>query len=76
LIVLNSSIKAGLKLTNKVTFIDRDSKVEPMELKVKEAVADDILNKVIAYFHEVKYYLFLLLTFGFAQATAKLYSNR
>jgi phosphopantothenoylcysteine decarboxylase/phosphopantothenate--cysteine ligase len=40
-----------LKLTNKVTFIDRDSK-ELMELKVKEAVADDILNKVIAYFHE------------------------
>jgi hypothetical protein len=47
-----------------------------MELKVKEAVADDILNKVIAYFHDIKYYLFLLLTFGFAQATAKLYSNR
>jgi phosphopantothenoylcysteine decarboxylase/phosphopantothenate--cysteine ligase len=55
LIVLNSLQDQGAgfgKLTNKVTFIDRDSKVEPMELKVKEAVADDILNKVIAYFHE------------------------
>jgi hypothetical protein len=26
--------------------------IEPMELKSKEAVADDILNKVIAYFFE------------------------
>jgi phosphopantothenoylcysteine decarboxylase/phosphopantothenate--cysteine ligase len=55
LIVLNSLQDQGAgfgKLTNKVTFIDRDSKEEPMELKVKEAVADDILNKVIAYFYE------------------------
>jgi phosphopantothenoylcysteine decarboxylase/phosphopantothenate--cysteine ligase len=55
LIVLNSLQDQGAgfgKLTNKVTFIDRDSKVEPMELKVKEAVADDILNKVITFFHE------------------------
>jgi phosphopantothenoylcysteine decarboxylase/phosphopantothenate--cysteine ligase len=52
LIVLNSLQIKGqvLAFTNKVTFIDRDSKVE-LELKVKEAVADDILNK-IAYFHE------------------------
>jgi phosphopantothenoylcysteine decarboxylase/phosphopantothenate--cysteine ligase len=55
LIVLNSLQDQGAgfgKPTNKVTFIDKYFKVEPMELKSKEAVADDILNKVIAYFHE------------------------
>jgi phosphopantothenoylcysteine decarboxylase/phosphopantothenate--cysteine ligase len=31
--------------TNKVTFIDKNFNIEPMELKSKEAVADDILNK-------------------------------
>jgi phosphopantothenoylcysteine decarboxylase/phosphopantothenate--cysteine ligase len=36
--------------TNKVTFIDKDFNVEPMELKSKEAVADDILNKIIAHY--------------------------
>jgi hypothetical protein len=36
--------------TNKVTFIDKNFNIEPMELKSKEAVADDILNKVIANF--------------------------
>jgi phosphopantothenoylcysteine decarboxylase/phosphopantothenate--cysteine ligase len=35
----------------KVTFIDKNL-FEPMELKSKEAVADDILNKVIAKFYE------------------------
>lgn len=55
LIVLNSLQDQGAgfgKTTNKVTFIDKNFKVEPMELKSKEAVADDILNKVIVYFNE------------------------
>jgi phosphopantothenoylcysteine decarboxylase/phosphopantothenate--cysteine ligase len=55
LIVLNSLQDEGAgfgKPTNKVTFIDSNFMVEPMELKSKEAVADDILNKVIAHFHE------------------------
>ena len=54
LIVLNSLQDDGAgfgKPTNKVTFIDKDFNIEPMELKSKEAVADDILNKVIAYYH-------------------------
>ena len=55
LIVLNSLRDSGAgfgKATNKVTFIDKNFNIEPMELKSKEAVADDILNKVIAHFHE------------------------
>jgi phosphopantothenoylcysteine decarboxylase/phosphopantothenate--cysteine ligase len=55
LIVLNSLQDEGAgfkKATNKVTFIDKNFKIEPMELKSKEAVADDILNKVIAHFYE------------------------
>jgi phosphopantothenoylcysteine decarboxylase / phosphopantothenate---cysteine ligase len=54
LIVLNSLQDEGAgfqKMTNKVTFIEKDFKIEPMELKSKEAVADDILNKVIAHFY-------------------------
>ncbi|MDG2431826.1 bifunctional phosphopantothenoylcysteine decarboxylase/phosphopantothenate--cysteine ligase CoaBC, partial [Flavobacterium sp.] len=54
LIVLNSlqDEGAGFKTaTNKVTFIDKNFKVEPMVLKSKEAVADDIINKVIAHFN-------------------------
>jgi phosphopantothenoylcysteine decarboxylase/phosphopantothenate--cysteine ligase len=39
------------KQTNKVTFIDRDLKIEPMQLKSKEAVAVDILNKVIEHYY-------------------------
>ncbi|HEY6141916.1 MAG TPA: bifunctional phosphopantothenoylcysteine decarboxylase/phosphopantothenate--cysteine ligase CoaBC [Flavobacterium sp.] len=53
LIVLNSLQDEGAgfgKPTNKITFIDSNFKVEPMELKSKEAVAEDILNKVIAHF--------------------------
>ena len=56
LIVLNSLKDEGAgfgKSTNKITFIDKNFKVEPMELKSKEAVADDILNKVIAHFYEM-----------------------
>jgi phosphopantothenoylcysteine decarboxylase/phosphopantothenate--cysteine ligase len=55
LIVLNSLQDSGAgfgKATNKVTFIDKFFNIEPMELKSKEAVADDILNKVVAHFYE------------------------
>ena len=54
LIILNSLQDQGAgfgKPTNKITFIDKNFKVEPMELKSKEAVANDILNKVIAHFY-------------------------
>lgn len=54
LIVLNSLNDEGAgfgKPTNKITFIDKDFKEEPMELKSKEEVAIDILNKVIQHFH-------------------------
>ncbi len=55
LIVLNSLQDPGAgfgKTTNKVTFIDSSFRIESMELKSKEAVADDILNKVIAHFYD------------------------
>lgn len=55
LIVLNSLRDEGAgfgKSTNKITFIDKNFIVESMELKSKEAVADDILNKVIAHFYD------------------------
>ncbi|HEX9980315.1 MAG TPA: bifunctional phosphopantothenoylcysteine decarboxylase/phosphopantothenate--cysteine ligase CoaBC [Flavobacterium sp.] len=55
LIVLNTLRDEGAgfgKSTNKVTFIDRNFKIEPMPLKSKEEVADDIINKVIAYYNE------------------------
>ena len=55
LIVLNSLQDPGAGFgnpTNKVTFIDKDFNIEPMQLKSKEAVAVDILNKVIAYINE------------------------
>jgi phosphopantothenoylcysteine decarboxylase/phosphopantothenate--cysteine ligase len=53
LIVLNSLQDEGAgfgKATNKVTFIDKFFHIEPMELKSKEAVAEDILNKIIMHF--------------------------
>lgn len=53
LIVLNSLQDEGAgfgKPTNKVTFIDRNFLIEPMALKSKEAVADDIINKLIAHY--------------------------
>lgn len=55
LIVLNSLQDEGAGFataTNKITFIDRDFNIEALELKSKEAVADDILNKVIAHFYD------------------------
>lgn len=58
LIVLNSLQDEGAGFggtTNKVTFIDKNLKVQPMELKAKEAVANDIINKIIAHYDA--YYL-------------------
>lgn len=57
LIVLNSLQDEGAgfgKPTNKVTFIDRNFLVEPMELKSKESVAFDIVNKIVKHY-EVSY---------------------
>ena len=54
LIVLNSLQDEGAgfrKETNKVTFIDKNFNIEPMELKSKEAVAADIINKIIDHFN-------------------------
>ena len=53
MIVLNSLNDKGAGFgqpTNKVTFIDRDFTVEPMNLKSKEAVAFDIINKIIKHY--------------------------
>ena len=53
LIVLNSLQDDGAgfgKPTNKVTFIDKNFNIEPMELKPKEAVAVDILNKITKHY--------------------------
>ena len=53
LIVLNSLQDKGAgfgKSTNKITFIDKEFNIEPMELKSKEEVAVDILNKVITHY--------------------------
>ena len=49
LIVLNSLNDEGAgfgKPTNKVTFIDSDFNIESLELKSKEEVATDIINKI------------------------------
>ena len=53
LIVLNSLNDKGAgfgKPTNKVTFIDENFQIEPMDLKSKEAVALDIINKIIQHY--------------------------
>jgi phosphopantothenoylcysteine decarboxylase / phosphopantothenate---cysteine ligase len=53
LIVLNSLQDEGAgfgKPTNKVTFIDKNFNTEPMNLKSKEAVATDIINKIIQHY--------------------------
>ena len=53
LIVLNSLQDEGAgfgKATNKITFINKDYIVEPMDLKSKELVANDIMNKVISFY--------------------------
>src|SRR5690606_32799361 len=49
LIVLNSLNDKGAGFgepTNKVTFIDSNFTIEPLELKTKEEVAHDIINKI------------------------------
>lgn len=53
LIVLNSLNDKGAGFgqpTNKVTFISKDFDIEPKELKSKEEVAQDIINKVIQFY--------------------------
>lgn len=53
-IVLNSLNDKGAGFatnTNKVTFIDRNQKVIPFELKSKDEVAKDILNEIIQRIH-------------------------
>ena len=53
LIVLNSlnDFGAGFgKPTNKVTFINRDFEIQAHELKSKETVAIDIVNKIISHY--------------------------
>jgi phosphopantothenoylcysteine decarboxylase/phosphopantothenate--cysteine ligase len=55
LIVLNSLQDEGAgfaKPTNKITFIDKHFAIEPMPLKSKEAVADDIISKVILHYEK------------------------
>ncbi len=55
LIVLNSLQDDGAgfgKSTNKITFIDKNFSIEPMELKSKELVAIDIINKVVTYYEK------------------------
>ena len=54
LIVLNSLQDEGAgfsKATNKVTFIDKNFGIQSMDLKTKEAVAEDIINKIIEQYH-------------------------
>jgi phosphopantothenoylcysteine decarboxylase/phosphopantothenate--cysteine ligase len=54
LIVLNSLNDEGAgfgKPTNKVTFIDKDFNLEPLELKTKEEVAKDIINKIKLHYN-------------------------
>ncbi len=53
LIVLNSLNDKGAGFghdTNKVTFIDRNFSIESMDLKSKEEVAQDIINKIIQHY--------------------------
>lgn len=53
LIVLNSLNDTGAGFghaTNKVTFIDKNFNIEPMDLKSKEAVAQDIVSKIIQHY--------------------------
>lgn len=53
LIVLNSLNDTGAGFgqpTNKVTFIDKKFNIEPQELKSKEAVAMDIVNKIVNHY--------------------------
>ncbi|OIQ22611.1 MAG: phosphopantothenoylcysteine decarboxylase [Flavobacterium sp. MedPE-SWcel] len=54
LIVLNSLNDKGAgfgKPTNKVTFIDKNFSIEPLELKTKEEVAKDIITKIKVHYN-------------------------
>jgi len=54
LIVLNSLNDEGAGFgtpTNKVTFIDKDFNLEPLDLKSKEEVAEDIINKIKSHYN-------------------------
>lgn len=54
LIVLNSLNDEGAgfgKPTNKVTFINKNFEVEPLELKTKEEVAKDIISKIKQHYN-------------------------
>ncbi|MBC7641648.1 MAG: phosphopantothenoylcysteine decarboxylase, partial [Flavobacterium sp.] len=53
LIILNSLNDKGAGFgteTNKITFIDKNFNVEPHDLKTKEQVALDIINKIIHHY--------------------------
>ena len=53
-IVLNSLNDAGAgfgKNTNKITFIDKNLRIKPFDLKTKAEVAVDILNEIIERLH-------------------------
>lgn len=53
LIVLNSLNDKGAGFgqpTNKVTFIDKNFVITPMDLKSKEEVASDIINKILEHY--------------------------
>jgi len=53
LIVVNSLQDEGAGFghdTNKIAFIDKDFNEEVHQLKTKEAVASDILNKIVAHY--------------------------
>ncbi len=53
-IVLNSLNDTGAgfgKLTNKITFIDKNSNIKTFDLKTKVAVAADILSEIITRIH-------------------------
>ena len=53
LIVLNSLNDKGAgfgKSTNKVTFIDKNFNIEAHDLKLKEEVAVDIVNKIVSHY--------------------------
>lgn len=55
LIVLNSLRDEGAgfgKSTNKVTFICNDFTIEPQDIKSKEEVANDIVNKIISHYEK------------------------
>ena len=57
LIVLNSLQDQGAgfgKETNKITFIDKNFVIDAMDLKSKELVANDIMNKVISHYEKNK----------------------